>query len=252
MKNKNLLIAVMAVFIFSALSVNEASAQKKKKDKKKKVEEVVAPTPPTPPAPVVFSQLDSVSYALGVSIGQNISTQGLKKVNSDMFAAGLDDFLKGGETKISSEQANKLLNDYFVALQNEKNKGNIEEGKKFLAENATKEGVVSLPSGLQYKILKVGTGAKPTLEDQVSTHYHGTLIDGTVFDSSLQRGEPATFPISGVIKGWTEALQLMPVGSKWELYIPSDLAYGERGAGGSIGPHATLVFQVELLSIVGK
>ncbi|MBT8196769.1 MAG: FKBP-type peptidyl-prolyl cis-trans isomerase [Bacteroidia bacterium] len=251
MNKKNLVLAVLAMFMFSALSINEANAQKKKNKKNKKIEEVVAPPPP-PPAPVVFSKLDSVSYALGISIAQNISNQGLKEVNSDMFAKGLEDYMKGGDMKISMEQANKMLNDYFVAMQNEKSKESIEMGKKFLAENATKEGVVTLPSGLQYKVLKEGTGAKPTLDDQVSTHYHGTLVDGTVFDSSLQRGEPATFPISGVIKGWTEALQLMPVGSKWELYIPSDLAYGERGAGGSIGPHATLIFQVELLSIVGK
>ena len=214
-------------------------------------------TPETPESPIantpkLSNQNDSISYGLGISIAQNISNQGLNDVNSEKFAMGLDDYLKGSTPLISIEEANKMLNDYFVAIQKEKNSANIEKGKQFLAENSKKEGVVSLPSGLQYKILKQGTGPKPTIDDKVSTHYHGTLLDGTVFDSSIQRGEPATFPLNGVIKGWTEALQLMPVGSKWELYIPSTLAYGERGAGGSIGPHATLIFQVELLSIEGK
>lgn len=240
------------MILIAGLSIPETYAQKskKKKNKKSKVEEAVAPV--APPAPMLSNMVDSISYGLGVSIGQNISTQGLSEVNADKFAKGLDDFLKGGDVLISAEEANKMLNEYFVAIQQKKNAENIEKGKKFLVENATKEGVVTLPSGLQYKILKEGTGLKPTISDKVTTHYHGTLIDGTVFDSSLQRGEPATFPLNGVIKGWTEALQLMPVGSKWELYIPSDLAYGERGAGGQIGPNATLIFQVELLSIEGK
>ena len=124
-----------------------------------------------------------------------------------------------------------------------------EEGANFLAENAKKEGVISLESGLQYEILKQGSGPKPTINDNVTTHYHGTLIDGTIFDSSVDRGQPATFPVSGVIKGWTEALQLMTVGSKWRLYVPYDLAYGERGAGANIGPFTTLIFEVELISI---
>lgn len=250
MTHKKLFTLLISFALISCFSMEVANAQKSKKSKKSKVEAV--PETPAPPAPVLTNQLDSVSYSLGVSIAQNISTQGLTEVNADKFAKGLDDFLKSNATIITPEDANKMLNEYFVAIKNEKNKENIEKGKIFLVENAKKEGVVTLPSGLQYKILKTGTGAKPTAEDQVTTHYHGTLVDGTVFDSSLERGEPATFPINGVIKGWTEALQLMPVGSKWELYIPSDLAYGERGAGGAIGPYATLIFQVELLSIVGK
>ena len=255
MKQRTLFTVLISFALISCISIDAAIAQKKsKKDKKKNKVEVVpaAPVVPTPPTPALTNQQDSVSYCLGVSIAQNISSQGLSDVDAEKFALGLEDFLKGNGTLITPEDANKMLNEYFVAIKNEKNKENIEKGKIFLTENTKKEGVVTLPSGLQYKILKEGTGAKPTLEDQVSTHYHGTLIDGTVFDSSLERGEPATFPISGVIKGWTEALQLMPVGSKWELYIPSGLAYGEKGAGGAIGPHATLIFQVELLSIVGK
>ena len=253
MIQRKLFMLFISFALISCFSIDAANAQKSKKKRKSKVEAVPAPpVAPTPPAPVLTNKLDSISYSLGVSIAQNISSQGLSEVNADNFALGVDDFLKGNVTKITPENANKMLNEYFVAIKNEKNKENIEKGKIFLTENTNKEGVVTLPSGLQYKILKAGTGAVPTLEDQVSTHYHGTLVDGTVFDSSIERGEPATFPISGVIKGWTEALQLMAVGSKWELYIPSNLAYGEKGAGGLIGPHATLIFQVELLSIVVK
>jgi FKBP-type peptidyl-prolyl cis-trans isomerase FklB len=144
---------------------------------------------------------------------------------------------------------NKLLNDEFQRVQKEVVEAQKSAGIEFLAENAKKEGVIVTESGLQYEILKEGDGSIPTLSDNVTTHYHGTLLDGKVFDSSVQRNEPATFPVSGVIKGWTEALQLMKTGSKYKLYVPSDLAYGERGAGGDIGPHQTLIFEVELLSI---
>ena len=163
---------------------------------------------------------------------------------------GINDVLdKKSEPKISDAEAQKILQEYFTKQQEMKTKMAKEEGANFLAENAKKEGVISLESGLQYEILKQGSGAKPTINDNVTTHYHGTLIDGTIFDSSVDRGQPATFPVSGVIKGWTEALQLMSVGSKWRLYVPYDLAYGERGAGANIGPFTTLIFEVELISI---
>jgi FKBP-type peptidyl-prolyl cis-trans isomerase FklB len=153
------------------------------------------------------------------------------------------------EPKITGADAQKVIQDFFKKQQAKASESVIEEGEKFLIDNAKRNEVTTLESGLQYEILKTGEGPKPSLNDQVTTHYHGTLIDGTVFDSSVDRGEPATFPVSGVIKGWTEALQLMSVGSKWKLFVPYDLAYGERGAGPQIGPFTTLVFEVELIKI---
>ena len=161
----------------------------------------------------------------------------------------LYEVITGGDTEMTSEEANMVLQEFFGSLQAKQHEGNITAGKEFLAANAKNEGVITLASGLQYQVLTAGSGVKPTANDQVECHYHGTLINGTVFDSSVERGEPAVFPVSGVIQGWVEALQLMAVGSKWKLFIPSNLAYGERGAGNSIGPHTTLVFEVELLAI---
>ena len=197
----------------------------------------------------LITELDSVSYSLGVNIGENIKKQ-FANINLDNFEAGIKDVLeKELEAKISDNQAQAIINNYFSKKQKKESESMIEEGANYLQENAKREGVTTLPSGLQYEIISEGTGPKPTLEDNVTTHYHGTLIDGTVFDSSVDRGEPASFPVGGVIKGWTEALQLMSVGSKWKLYVPYDLAYGERGAGAQIGPYSTLIFEVELISI---
>ena len=197
----------------------------------------------------LITELDSVSYSLGVNIGENIKKQ-FEDINLDNFEAGIKDVLeKELEAKISDNQAQAIINSYFSKKQKKESESMIEEGANYLQENAKREGVTTLPSGLQYEIISEGTGPKPTLEDNVTTHYHGTLIDGTVFDSSVDRGEPASFPVGGVIKGWTEALQLMSVGSKWKLYVPYDLAYGERGAGAQIGPYSTLIFEVELISI---
>jgi len=201
---------------------------------------------------------DKVSYSIGMDIGTSLKRQGLD-LNPDELAAGLKDSLSGGKTKMTSDEVKQVLTDLQQELQakakehaeqmSEKNK---KDGEAFLAENKKKSGVKTLPSGLQYKVITEGKGASPKETDTVTTNYKGTLIDGTEFDSSYKRGEPATFPVNGVIKGWTEALQLMKVGSKWQLFIPPDLAYGPRGAGQVIGPNATLVFEVELVSIGEK
>jgi FKBP-type peptidyl-prolyl cis-trans isomerase FklB len=195
------------------------------------------------------NKLDTLSYSIGSMVAQNVKNQGVDSVNAEAFTQGLLDVLKKRNMVISAEAANKFIGEYFQAIQSKKMEGNNAVGQKFLDENKKKPGVVTLPSGLQYIVIKEGTGAKPVLTDKVTTHYHGTLIDGTVFDSSVERGEPASFPVNGVIKGWTEALQMMPVGSKWKLFVPPALGYGERGAGGVIGPNATLIFEVELISI---
>jgi FKBP-type peptidyl-prolyl cis-trans isomerase FklB len=197
----------------------------------------------------LITELDSVSYSLGVNIGENIKTQ-FEDINLDNFEAGIKDVLeKDVEAKISDNQAQAIIQSYFSKKQQKQSESVIEDGINFLRENGKREGVTTLASGLQYEVINDGTGPKPSIEDNVTTHYHGTLIDGTVFDSSVDRGEPASFPVGGVIKGWTEALQLMTVGSKWKLYVPYDLAYGERGAGPQIGPYSTLIFDVELISI---
>lgn len=195
------------------------------------------------------TEIDSVSYCIGVNIGENLKNQ-FSDIDIKDFMNGINDVLSDkSEPKISNAEAQKILQEYFSKQQELKSKKAIEEGENFLAENGKKKGVTTLESGLQYEVITKGEGAKPTLNDQVTTHYHGTLIDGTVFDSSVERGQPATFPVSGVIKGWTEALQLMSVGSKWKLFVPYNLAYGERGAGANIGPFTTLIFEVELISI---
>ena len=194
--------------------------------------------------------MDKVSYALGLSIGNNFQNSGIKKLQVEDFVKGLEDVLGEKQPAISYEEAKQVINDYFMKLQQERLEINKQAGAEFLEINRHKAGVVELPSGLQYEILKQGTGAKPSASDKVKCHYHGTLINGTVFDSSVQRGEPATFGVSQVIPGWVEALQLMPVGSKWRLFIPSNLAYGEHGAGDVIEPNSTLTFDVELLDIV--
>jgi FKBP-type peptidyl-prolyl cis-trans isomerase FklB len=195
------------------------------------------------------TEKEKVSYSLGVNIATNLKQQGFEDLSMEAFSEAFQDVFNNSALQIDLATGGQILNDYFQKIQERKFSKNIEEGKNFLQANSTKEGVVTLPSGLQYKILKEGNGPKPKESDQVTTHYHGTLIDGTVFDSSVQRGQPATFPVNGVIKGWVEALQLMPTGSKWQLYVPSDLAYGTRGASELIGPNTTLIFDVELISI---
>lgn len=201
------------------------------------------------------TQTDSVSYTIGMDIGKNLKNQKIEVV-PEVLAQGIRDILDSNQTLLTEEQAQEVISalqqelmakhQEMVEMQKEKNK---KAGDEFLAENKKKAGVMTLPSGLQYKVLKMGTGAKPKATDKVTVHYKGTLIDGTEFDNSYTRGEPATFAVNQVIKGWTEALQLMPVGSKWIIYLPPDLAYGEQGAGQVIEPNSTLIFEVELIKI---
>lgn len=194
--------------------------------------------------------MDKVSYALGLSIGNNFQNSGITDLQVEDFIKGLNDVLSGKTPEIGYDEAKQIINDFFVKLQHDKFENNKKAGAEFLSINRNREGVVELPSGLQYQVLKKGDGAIPTANDKVECHYHGTLINGQVFDSSVERGAPAEFGVSQVIPGWVEALQLMPVGSKWRLFIPSTLAYGEQGAGQAIEPNSTLIFDVELLNIV--
>lgn len=199
---------------------------------------------------------EKVSYVIGHQIGSNFKRDGLE-VNLDVLVNGMKDALADKKSPVTADEQQKLMQDLQKKLREKaeakrKQEGdkNAEVGKKFLEDNKKKDGVKTTPSGLQYKVLAEGKGDAPKATDTVKTHYKGTLIDGTEFDSSLKRGQPATFPVNGVIKGWTEALQLMKPGAKYQLFIPSELAYGERGAGEQIGPNATLVFEVELIEIV--
>ncbi len=206
--------------------------------------------------PTLTNELDSTSYALGVIIGESNKMQmaqvpGADDLNKDILVAAFEKQLKGDSSVvITPQEAQNILQNYFQSVASKEADANSKAGEEFLAENGKRSEVTTTESGLQYEVLVEGTGEKPTLESTVLCHYHGTLIDGTVFDSSVDRGEPIDFPVKGVIRGWTEALQLMPVGSKWKLYIPSELAYGSQGTQGAIGPNATLIFEVELLEIV--
>ncbi len=195
------------------------------------------------------TEMEKVSYSLGVNVAKSVKNQGLESIDSEAIAQAFTDVFEGNDLKISEQESNVILQEYFGKLAQKAQSANVEAGQKFLAENAKREGVVTTATGLQYEVLAEGSGDSPKETDQVTVHYHGTLIDGTVFDSSVERGQPATFPVNGVIPGWVEALQLMKPGAKYKLFIPSNLAYGERGAGGSIGPNATLIFEVELISI---
>jgi len=195
-------------------------------------------------------RMDKISYALGLSIGNNFMNAGIKNLNTNDFLKGVTDVFAEKDAEIGYDEAKEIINKYFSELQAQKSELNKQAGEEFLRINREKNGVTELPSGLQYEILKQGKGPKPKATDKVKCHYHGTLINGVVFDSSVQRGTPAVFGVSQVIQGWVEALQLMPVGSKWRLYIPSELAYGSRGAGDAIEPDSALIFDVELLDIV--
>jgi FKBP-type peptidyl-prolyl cis-trans isomerase FklB len=194
--------------------------------------------------------MEKVSYALGLSLGNNLKSSGIDSLDYTKLAKGIADVLEQNQTEMSAQEAQTIIGEFFQALQEKASAGAINEGKAFLAENAKRSEVITLESGLQYEIMTAANGPIPTATDKVKVHYHGSLINGTVFDSSVNRGEPATFGVTQVISGWVEALQLMPVGSKWKLFIPSNLAYGAQGAGQQIGPHTTLVFEVELIEII--
>ena len=193
--------------------------------------------------------MDKLSYALGMSMASNLMNSGLKQIDVESFVKAFTEIMSNTAPSMSPQEANQVIQSYFSKMQDEMLENNLKEGEAFLEENSKKESVVTLPSGLQYEVLQEGIGAKPKATDKVKCHYHGTLLNGQVFDSSVQRGQPAVFGVNQVIKGWVEALQLMSVGSKWRLYIPSELAYGAQGAGNSIEPNSTLIFDVELLGI---
>lgn len=204
-------------------------------------------------------QLDKISYALGLSMGNNFKASGINDININDFADGVAAVFAGAKPKMTYDEAKVVIREFFSEMEARQKQEaakladiNAKAGKDFLAENAKRPEVLTTASGLQYEIIKDGDGAQPSPNDQVEVHYTGKLIDGTVFDSSEERGVPATFGVTQVIPGWVEALQLMKAGSRWRLYIPSDLAYGPNGAGGIIGPNATLIFDVELLKVIGK
>lgn len=197
------------------------------------------------------TDIDSASYALGVNVASQVKNQGFEDMNFEAFLKGVKDIYGGEDLIITEVESQSVLQDFFMRGVERTSQKNLEEGLAFLEENKGKSGVVTTESGLQYTIIKDAQGPKPAAEDQVEVHYHGTLIDGTVFDSSVERGEPITFPLNGVIPGWTEGVQLMPVGSKYKFFIPSELAYGSNPRpGGPIGPNMVLIFEVELISIV--
>jgi len=254
-------LAAGVLFLGTALAQQTPAANSQSAPATKTQESSAPKTGPTSaakPSQLLQTPKDKVSYALGMNLGINLHRQSVE-VDPAILTQGLKDALAGGNTLMTDEEARSTLTQLQEDLRKKQEakmqqagEENKKDGEVFLAANKAKADVVTLPSGLQYKILKAGTGPKPTATDSVVCNYRGTLIDGKEFDSSYKRGQPATFPVNGVIKGWTEALQLMPVGSKWQLFVPSDLAYGARGAGADIGPNATLIFEVELLSIQGK
>ncbi|MCX6292275.1 MAG: FKBP-type peptidyl-prolyl cis-trans isomerase [Bacteroidetes bacterium] len=198
------------------------------------------------------SKTDSVAYAIGVTIGANMKKDGLDSLNLDILSKAIRHSIKGDSLLFSAQQSQGVIQAYLQEKQKQKADVNIAIGKKFLDENKSKPGVKALPDGLQYLVMKEGTGPIPTATDTVTVHYHGTLLDGTVFESSVDKGQPIEYPVGGFIKGWQEALQMMKVGSKWKLFIPSELAYGDRASGPKIQPNSTLIFEMELLAIKGK
>jgi FKBP-type peptidyl-prolyl cis-trans isomerase FklB len=244
---------ILAALTLGVLVTAETTAQTIKKTTKPAAtvkKSTAAPVKATGSAIVLKNQMDSLSAAIGVSFANSLSSQGINHINHDILTKTINTSLKGDKAAFAPDEANAFIQSYFQKIMEEKGAVVRVEGEKFLEENKKKQGVVTTESGLQYQVIKTGEGPKPAATDKVKTHYHGTLTNGTVFDSSVDRGEPVEFPVNGVIKGWTEALQLMPVGSKWKLFIPYQLAYGERAAGPQIPAYSALVFEVELLEIV--
>ncbi len=242
---------IVLIAICGFLSAGVMAQAKKPATAAKPAASKSAAAKPAVNAPVMKNQLDSFSYAVGLSLANFYKSQGVTNVNNQLIIKALNDVQKG-KPALDEMQANNAVMAYMQAIRSEKAAGNKKAGEAFLAENKKKPDVVTLPSGLQYTILKEGTGPKPTADDEVKVHYEGKLLDGYVFDSSIKRGEPIVLGLKNVIRGWTEALQLMPTGSKWRLFIPSDLAYGDNQAGEDIKPGSTLVFDVELIEIVKK
>jgi FKBP-type peptidyl-prolyl cis-trans isomerase FklB len=239
MKSKISVILALFIIALAFPTMAQKKDKKSKKSTKAKSENTMD----------FNSDVVKVSYSLGINIAENLKGQGLDSIDAKAFAQGLSDVFSKDSLKMSQEEANAFLQQYFSSIQQKQGEVAAEEGNNFLAENAKKEGVNVTASGLQYEVVTMGTGEKPKATDQVTVHYTGKLINGKVFDSSVQRGQPATFGLNQVIPGWTEGLQLMPVGSKFILYLPYNLAYGQRGAGNDIPPYAALVFEVELLDI---
>ena len=231
---------MILIFVLSFCIVGNATAQKKNKRKKRKKAKTEM---------IEQIQLDSVSYAIGIMLATDLKKQGLDELDPRSVTKAIKDVLKGNPYLINEDEATKIGNKYKTEKIKMLASKNLKKGEEFLAKNAEREEVTVTDSGLQYEILTAGEGPIPTSSDKVKTHYHGTLIDGSVFDSSVERGKPISFPVMGVIRGWQEALQLMPVGSKWRVYVPAILAYGERSPSPAIGPNATLIFDVELLKI---
>jgi len=257
--NKPAAILRCTLSLFVTLSIIPAAAQTSGSANLPDAPKAKTQNPPPGQSASPFKdQKEKVSYALGMNMGTNLRRQGID-VDANLLSQGLKDGLAASKALMTDDEVESVLTQWSSDMQGKQAERqrqlaetNIKEGEAFLAANKTKEGVVTLPSGLQYKILTQGTGPKPSLTDQVVCNYRGTLLNGTEFDSSYKRGQPATFPVNGVIRGWTEALQLMPVGSKWQLFIPSNMAYGERAVGRDISANSTLVFEVELLSIKPK
>ena len=243
MVRNNLKYLLALGFMLTLLNV-ESNAQNTKPTKAKTAEKATTKTETTK-----TSKMDSLSYGLGLLLAQNVKQLGLENIDGPSLSQAIQDVLEGKEPKMSVDQANMMVSNEIAAVSEKKAGPVLEEGKAFLAENQKKAGITTTSTGLRYEVITSGSGATPKLTDKVTTHYRGTLINGQEFDSSYKRGEPATFPVNGVIKGWTEALQLMKEGDKWRLYIPYDLAYGERGAGQDIPPYATLIFDIELIKV---
>jgi FKBP-type peptidyl-prolyl cis-trans isomerase FklB len=239
-KNKFfLLIPILALCLSAVAQVNKPPAKKP-----------VHPAKKAAPAVGLKTAKDSMCYAIGLSVASFFKQQNITDINANLVARAINDVVHKDSLLMSDQVANAWMLGYMQRMKEEKASGNKKAGEAFLAANKQKPGVVTTASGLQYTVLKEGTGPKPTLTDKVKCHYHGTLIDGRVFDSSVDRGQPIELNVNGVIPGWTEALQLMPVGSKWRLFIPSSLAYGDQQAGGLIAPGSTLIFDIELLDII--
>ncbi|MES2873184.1 MAG: FKBP-type peptidyl-prolyl cis-trans isomerase [Bacteroidota bacterium] len=255
MKKIIVLIALTATYTFSSAQTKPAPAKPKSAATAAKPavkSKPAATAQPKPVVPAIKSQLDSTSYAFGVSIANDIKSRGVTGLNYSLVSKAMNDVFSANGPEISAEKSQQLIMSFLGSLEKKKFEANITEGTKFLGENSKKPGIISMPSGLQYEVISRGTGIRPKATDEVTVHYKGTLLNGKQFDSSYERGEPATFLLNQVIPGWTEGLQQMPAGSKFRFFIPYALAYGERAAGPDIQPFSTLIFEVELVSVQVK